>query len=159
MKVLQLRNFIPIASPARREPADGNEPDIRVSIGFEPKWFSERWGANFSEDWHRDPFERYRSLKELKNGLIQTFPTVQQWQRPNDREVATLSGCYGAYLIPRFFGMDLIYFHDRWPELDISTRPSIGALEKMNADDVMNAPIFDELCGQIDVIEAEWGSC
>jgi hypothetical protein len=32
MDIPQLRNYIPIAGPARREPVDGSETDMRVHI-------------------------------------------------------------------------------------------------------------------------------
>ena len=75
MAVLQLRNHIPIA-PARREPADGTESDLRVSLGFEPAWFHQRCGVDFSEPWHKDPYYRYETLKKMKVELVRAFPTV-----------------------------------------------------------------------------------
>jgi hypothetical protein len=48
MGILKLRNHIPIASPARREPADGSESPMRVSLGFEPGWYSRRCTVDFS---------------------------------------------------------------------------------------------------------------
>lgn len=38
----QLRSHIPIGGPARREPVNGTETAMRVSLGFEPSWFSKR---------------------------------------------------------------------------------------------------------------------
>jgi hypothetical protein len=37
MAVLQLRNYIPISAPARREAGDGAEPDLRVSLHLRKK--------------------------------------------------------------------------------------------------------------------------
>ena len=69
MSILKLRNHIPIASPARREPADGTEPPFRVSLGFEPAWFARRCEVKFTEQWHRDPDYRYGTLKAIKAEL------------------------------------------------------------------------------------------
>lgn len=46
--VLQLRNHIPISALARREPVDGTESDIRVSLDFEPAWYYRRCFSSFS---------------------------------------------------------------------------------------------------------------
>ena len=55
MPILQLRNHIPISGPARREPADGTETSMRVSLGFEPAWYHQRCGVDLGERWHKDP--------------------------------------------------------------------------------------------------------
>jgi len=67
--MLKLRNHIPIGAPARREAADGTESEMRVSLGFVPGWYHKRCGIDFSEQWHKDPFYRYQSLKKMKNEL------------------------------------------------------------------------------------------
>jgi len=82
MAILQLRNHIPISAPARREPADGTESAMRVSLGFEPAWFHERCGVDFTERWHKDPLYRYESIKAMKAELVKAFPTVTYWDRP-----------------------------------------------------------------------------
>jgi hypothetical protein len=62
--IRKLRNHIPISGPARREPADDTESAMRVSLGFEPAWFRQRCGVDFSERWHTVPFYRYETLKQ-----------------------------------------------------------------------------------------------
>ena len=83
MKILKLRNHIPISGPAWREPADGTESDMRVSLGFEPAWFHRRCGINFSEKWHIDPFYRHKSLVKMKkeNGKVKVWkePIPKEW--------------------------------------------------------------------------------
>lgn len=107
MKILQLRNHIPIAGPARREPADGTESDMRVSLGFEPAWYYQRCGVDFSERWHTDPYYRYETLKQMKAELVRAFPTVAYWELSRTDDLATISGCYGAYFVAHAFGIPL----------------------------------------------------
>jgi hypothetical protein len=68
--VLQLRHHVPMGGTGSREPADGSESPMRVSLGFEPGWFCRRCAADFSGPWHTDPIFRYESLKKMKADLI-----------------------------------------------------------------------------------------
>jgi hypothetical protein len=70
MVIQKLRNHIPIATSARREPADGTESPMRVTIGFVPSWFHSRLGINFSETWHTynwDVTPYFQCLQKLPN--------------------------------------------------------------------------------------------
>jgi uroporphyrinogen-III decarboxylase len=158
MKILKLRNHIPISGPARREPADGTESDMRVSLGFEPTWFHRRCGINFSEKWHINPFYRYASLIKMKKELCQKFPSVSYWSEEYKDDLATISGCYGAYVIPKVFGFPLVYEKDRWPVLDKNKEKlTEKEMEKLNIDNILSNPFVEELFNQIDIIESEWG--
>src|SRR4030043_485943 len=158
MTVLQLRNHIPISAPAQREPADGTESDMRVSLGFEPAWFHRRCGVDFSEKWHINPFYRYTSLIKMKKELCQKFPSVSYWSEEYKDDLATISGCYGAYVIPKIFEFPLVYQEDRWPVLDKNKKKlTEKEMEKLNIDDLLSNPFVEELFNQIDIIESEWG--
>lgn len=155
--VLPLRNHIPISAPARREPADGTESDMRVSLGFEPAWFHRRCGIDFFERWHTDPFYRYESLKMMKAELANAFPTVSYWDVSYEDDLATISGCYGAYLIPKVFNIPLIYAADRWPVLDPGKNLSLREIERLDGEELLESPFVEELFRQMDTIESEWG--
>jgi len=158
MNVLKLRNHIPISGPARREATNGTESDMRVSLGFEPAWYHKRYGVDFSERWHKDPFYRYESLVKMKRELCQRFPSVSYWNENYKDDLATISGCYGAYVIPKIFGFPLIYKEDRWPEIDKSKEKlSIEEIEKLDVDEILSSPFIEEIFHQMDIIEAEWG--
>jgi len=158
MAILKLRNHIPISGPARREPADGTESDMRVSLGFVPAWFHQRCGIDFSEKWHQDPFYRYGSLVKMKRVLCKAFPSVAYWDEDYKEDLATISGCYGAYVIPKIFGFPLIYEKDRWPEIDRNKEKlSIKEIEELDVDDILLSPFVEEIFHQMDIIEAEWG--
>lgn len=157
MAVLQLRNHIPISAPARREPADGTESAMRVSLGFEPAWFHERCGVDFTARWHKDPLYRYESLKAMKAELTKRFPQVPYWDTTYEDDLATISGCYGAYVIAQVFGLPLRYAPDRWPVLEPGNTLSIEEAEQLDAEILLNGPFVEELFGQMDIIESKWG--
>ena len=115
MTILQLRNHIPISGPARREPADGTETAMRVSLGFEPAWYHQRCGVDFSERWHTDPVYRHDTLVAMKAELTRCFPEVTYWDATRTDDTWTLSGVYGAYVVPLVMGCTLQYAPDRWP--------------------------------------------
>jgi len=154
---LQLRNHIPLGAPARREPADGTESGMRVSLGFEPAWFHRRCGVDFSEPWHRDPLFRYQSLVKMQAEVCRAFPEVSDWKAGNLRDLATVSGCYGACLIPRVFGLPLRYAGDRWPELEPGQKLSLAEVERLDVDRLLAGPSAEELFTQMDAIHARWG--
>jgi len=157
MGILKLRNHIPISAPARREPADGTEPPFRVSLGFEPAWFTRRCEVAFTDRWHLDPEYRYKTLKAMKAELHRAFPSVPYWDPDSDRDLATISGVYGAYPIAHAFGIPLIYGEDRWPALDPERRLSLEDIENLEADRVLNSPVVEDIFRQMDLIEQQWG--
>jgi hypothetical protein len=155
MGILKLRNHIPIAGPARREPAD--EPRFRVSMGFEPAWYSRRCEVTFTDQWHRDPEYRRQTLKAMKAELVRAFPGVPYWDLENNQDLATISGVYGAYPIPHAFGIPLIYGEDRWPALDPERRLSLEEIETLEADKVLQSPVVEDILRQMDIIQQKWG--
>jgi len=157
MAILKLRNHIPISAPARREVANGTESDMRVSLGFEPAWFHQRCGIGFSKRWHQDPFYRYNSLVKMKRELCQRFPSISYWNEDYKDDLSTISGCYGAYVIPQVFGFPLVYRKDRWPEIDKNKEKlSVKEIEKLNVDNILSSSFAEEIFHQMDIIEAEW---
>ena len=157
MAILKLRNHIPIAAPARREPADGYENPLRVSLGFEPAWFTRRCGVDFSERWHRDPEYRFSTIKSMKAELLRFFPTAGLWNPDTEKNLATISGVYGAYPVAHAFGIPLIYTPDRWPVLKPDHRLSVPDIEKLNPERVLNSSVLEEIQNQMDIIERRWG--
>jgi hypothetical protein len=157
MAVLQLRNHIPISGPARREPADGTESPLRVSLGFEPAWFHQRCGVDFTERWHRDPLYRHDTLARMKKELCRAFPTVAYWNLNYQDDLWTISGVYGSYFIPQVFGCTLQYAPDRWPVIVNRPALSLEELADLRIDALLSAPIVADLFRQMDIIEQEAG--
>ena len=157
MKMKQLRNHIPIAGPARREPADGTESPLRVSLGFEPMWYTQRCGVDFSERWHTDPVYRHATLVAMKAELHRAFPMVTNWDTHRDDDTWTISGVYGSYFVAQVFGCELEYAIDRWPQIIRRPDLSLEQLASLKLADILNAPIVADLFLQIDLIEHNAG--
>ncbi|MBI5305418.1 MAG: hypothetical protein HY868_25035 [Chloroflexi bacterium] len=153
----QLRNHIPISGPARREPADGAESPMRVSLGFEPAWYAQRCGVDFSERWHTDPVYRHDTLVAMKAELHRAFPTIAYWDVNRVDDTWTISGAYGSYFIAQVFGGELEYARDRWPHVIRRPSLSLEALASLQVNDLLNAPMVGELDRQMDVIERAAG--
>jgi hypothetical protein len=158
MPILQLRNHIPISGPARREPADGTETAMRVSLGFEPAWYHRRCGVDLGEQWHKDPRYRHDALVTMKAELHRAFPMVDAWNLDDPSGTWTMSGVYGAYVIPQVFGCTLQYAADRWPAIIGRPTRSLAEWAALDPDELLASPFVAELFGQMDVIEEEAGA-
>ena len=144
MPDIKLRNHIPLSAPATREPCTGDEPFLRVSLGFVPRWFSRRLGIDFSERWHTDPVYRYKTLLAMKTLLHEAFPTVPYFKPVmNEKGVepscATVSGVHGIRLIPMVYGMGTRYFADGWPDAASKAPLTKEHLARLEPLDVMQA--------------------
>lgn len=157
MPVLQLRNHIPIGAPARREPADGRETALRVSLGFEPDWYHRRCGVDLSERWHTDPHYRHEALVLMKRELCRAFPEVAYWDPANPADTWTVSGVHGAFVIPPLFGCALQYAPDRWPVIISRPERPLEELAALDPQALLSGPWAEQLFRQMDVIEAEAG--
>lgn len=161
MTDFRLRNHIPIASPATREPFTGDEPDLRVSLGFTPRWYHQRLGIDFSEKWHIDPIYRYETLLEMKKYLAEHFPTVSYFQPQLkdgvEKSCATISGVHGALLISLIYGLEVTYSVDNWPSAHPDKPLPRDQIEKLEPFDLESNPAVQQLLSQMDVIQEKWG--
>jgi hypothetical protein len=140
-----------------REAADGTESPMRVSLGFEPQWYCQRCDVDFSACWHKDPIYRYESLIKMKAELTKRFSQVEYWNEAYQDDLATISGCYGIYVIPAVFGFSLLYATDRWPLLESGQHISVGKIERLDVKTLLEGPFVEELFNQISIIESHWG--
>ncbi|MBD3421614.1 MAG: hypothetical protein GF398_15975 [Chitinivibrionales bacterium] len=76
MPEIRLRHHAPLSAPGTRELYLGDEPFLRISLGFTPNWFHQRLGVDFSEAWHLDPQYRYHALLTMKQHVHRQFPMV-----------------------------------------------------------------------------------
>lgn len=150
-----LRNHIPVGGVSTREPVDGSESPLRVSLGFSPAWYHQRCGVSFTEEWHRDPHVRYRGLETMIAELKRAFPSVPYWETSN--RPASISGVYGIGIVPGAFGLPQVYAPDRWPTLDSRRHLSLAQVESLSPEGPLNSPIVEELFAQMEIIEREWG--
>jgi hypothetical protein len=171
MRDIRLRNHIPLGAPATREPCDGLESPMRVSLGFTPRWYRDRTGVDFGEAWHLDPLCRHDALGLMKEKLYAEFPTVDYFAPPPgggaDPVLATVSGAFGIMLVSSLYGMPIAWREDGWPDA-----PAGSQLPKAEIEAIVAAGPFDlgepaslpgggptlrSLFAQMDEIEARWG--
>jgi len=161
MSTYGLRNYIPISGPATREPCQGDEPDLRVSLGFCPRWYHQRLGIDFGERWHQDPVYRYETLIRMKSALHAAFPDVPQFQPRTvagaEWRCATISGVYGIKLIPMLYGLGIQYKADDWPDNVQGDFLSKEKLARLKPFELENLPPLVNLMAQMDVIEQQYG--
>ena len=161
MKSYLLRNHIPIGGPATREPATGDEDELRLSLGFTPQWYAKKMQIDFGHKWHTDPIYRYQCIYQMKKKLNELFPMVPYFSLNYDNgyetTCATLSGVYGITVIPQCYGVKPVYFNDGWPDVDSSTRLKKEDIIKLKPFDINNSPLIEDLVRQMNIIKKEYG--
>lgn len=158
---IQLRNHIPLAGAATREPCTGDESSLRVSLGFTPRWYNKRLGIDFSKPWHEDPVYRYESLVKIRSHLSSVFPMIPYFSLDEKEEIhpecATISSVYGILLISMLYGIKPVYTTDNWPDGDPESRPSRESLAALKQFDLENHPVMQGLLNQMDQLEELYG--
>jgi hypothetical protein len=86
------------------------------------------------------------------------FFSVSYWDLKRTEDLATLSGVYGAYPVPHLFGVPLIYRRDRWPALNPESLLKPADIERLEAKDVLESPVMEDIFRQMEIIEKEWGT-
>ena len=156
----QLRNHIPLSGPATREPCDGTEDRLRVSLGFTPLWYRDRLGVDFGEKWHNDPEYRYASLVKMKEYLHLHFPSIPYFEPKYEKGIeptcATISGVYGILLISMIYGAKPVYAKDSWP--DAKPIFSLEDLYNLPVIDLDTNEAFQKLSSQMEEISKRWGA-
>ena len=158
----QLRHHVPIGGPGTREPLIGDEPYVRISLGFTPRWFHSRLGVDMGERWHVDPAYRYEALVQMKEHLHETLPTVSYFTPEYDRNgvertSATIDGVYGIMPIPLQYGLSPVYQTDNWPDVKADVRLSKEDIDSLPPPDPASAPHMKQLLEQMGWIEAKAG--
>lgn len=166
----RLRNHIPLGAPGTREPFLGDEPPLRVSLGFTPRWYRDRLGIDFGELWHEDPHYRYVSLLSMKELLHGKFPEVDHFTpRFEDRgagkdrvepSCATVSGVRGIMLVPSLYGLPIAWREDNWPDAQGGAhlpKETLQRLEPFNEKALGANPAAASLFAQMEEIGRRWG--
>ena len=161
MTDFRLRNHIPISGPATREPLTGDEPFLRVSLGFTPRWYHERLGIDFGERWHVDPAHRYETLVAAKEHLHRCFPQVPAftpcYRGGVEPTCATISAVHGIMLIPMLYGLEPVYRKDGWPDAAAGGKAAGEQLDRLEPLDPASHPVVRQLLEQMGEIERRWG--
>lgn len=156
-----LRNHIPLSAPATREPVDGSEGYLRVSLGFTPAWYHRRLDVDFSEAWHTDPVYRSRTLLSMKRHLSECFPEAPAFApRLSDgieRSCWTISGIDGILLIARLYGIEPAYVANNWPDARDGMHIPKEEIRVDRPIDLDRHPVLSALYRQMDTIREASG--
>ena len=105
MDILQLRNHIPIAGPAQREPVDGSETDMRVSIGIKPAWYHKRCGEVFPKTRRAVLYSPVALLEKLLESIELDLHRIFEDLAPCDVVVADIQHAIPDWKINSFLKM------------------------------------------------------
>lgn len=149
--------YIALAAPPTRCPAKGNEPALRVEVGFNPSWFISRCDIDLGERWHKDPTYRLQAWELMAAEVKKTFPGRNIGRVLEDGSPDLLTGMYGTLPIPLAFGMDSTYYSDQWPAChgDTLTDDQVDAL---TVPDLDNNVLFQDMLEQVETVHGLTGS-
>ena len=117
----QLVSYIAPAAPATRRPAHGDEPFLRLEVGFTPAWYRRHLGIDFGERWHTDVAYRRETAIAMRAELRRRFPGagIGGSDRP-DAPLDLLTGVFGGSPVAAIFGLPVVYAADNWPNVEHS---------------------------------------
>jgi uroporphyrinogen-III decarboxylase len=93
----------------------------------------------------------------MKEALHRAFPTVSYWDPTRQDDTWTISGVYGAYVIPMVFGCRLQFSPDRWPMIVERPARSLAAWAALDPEELLNQPVIAAIFAQMDTIEQAAG--
>lgn len=146
----QLLSYIAPGAPATRRPARGDEPYLRLELGFTPKWYREAAGVDFGTAWHQNPSVRRAALAAMRETLDRRFPgaNIGTGEGPD-----LLTGVHGACTVAAIYGLPVIYAPDQWPTC---AGPYLddAAADRLEPPDLDRNPFLQQLLAQVDEIAA-----
>ena len=151
MQSHQLIYYIAPGAPPLRTTPKGNEPYMRMEVGFNPSWFHDRLGIDFGEKWHESPEYRLEAALKMKKELKARFPGRNIGESESTDPPDLLTGLYGIAVTPMLFGFDIQYYSDKWPVAKgryLSDREVAG----LKVPDVENNRVFHKIIKQIETI-------
>lgn len=131
---------------------------MRPVVGFEPGWYHSRCGVALGERWHCDPDYRRETLIRMRAHLRGSFPMAGQWDHEEEADVCTISGCFGVYVIPCAFGVEVQYFPDRWPTASSGPHLSDHDVEGLTPERALASRFVEDLFDQMELIASKWGA-
>lgn len=150
----QLISYIAPSAPATRRPATGEEPYMRLEVGFTPKWYRSKLGLDFGEIWHHDPRYRKSAVLAMRQELENRFPGLSIGTFSDKPDL--LTGIFGACTVGAIYGLPVIYREDNWP---ICAHQPLGdpELHFLEPPDLDKNQFFQDLTNQLNWIEKDQG--
>lgn len=150
----KLISYIAPAAPATRRPATGDEPYMRLEVGFTPKWYQSKLGIDFGENWHNNPEYRKSTIIAMRREMEYRFPGLNIGVLSDKPDL--LTGTFGACTVAAIYGLPIIYRDDNWPICD--HKPLTDAvILSLEPPDLDKNQFFQDLMKQLDWIEQDQG--
>jgi len=153
----QLKYYINPGCPPIRTPADANEPFMRPEVGFNPSWFHQFCGIDFSERWHEDVPYRLESYLTMQQELKRRFPGYNIGHVYEHNPPDLLTGIYGIGIMDSIFGRPLHYFSDKWP-VPVGEKLTEKEISGLAVPDLENNPFMEDIFRQMEEIFRLTGS-
>lgn len=148
----RLISYIAPGAPATRRPAAGDEPFLRVEIGFTPAWFAQHGDFDLGERFHADPCYRRDRVVAMRRVLRWRFPGTRLGAASgSDEPLDLLTGTYGAGTVAAIYGVPLVYQPRQWPNC-ASRQLTDHELARLEPPDLDRNPHFQRLMEQVEWI-------
>jgi len=159
--IKQMRGYIPLGGPGVNELVPEDDTDPLAGVCFTTRWFHERIGINFSEEFHSNPLVRFESMLKMKRHVRESFPQIRYFQKHDqngfEQECATISGAFGICFVAMVYGLKVVYGEGAWPAIDIKSKLSIDDIKKLKPFDLSVNSAVEQLFHQMDIIEQNYG--
>jgi uroporphyrinogen-III decarboxylase len=93
----------------------------------------------------------------MKTELHRDFPTVSYWDTARSDDTWTLSGVYGAYVVPLIMGCTLQYAPDRWPVISARPQRTLEEWASLDISALAAGPGMAAIERQMEIIAARAG--
>ncbi len=75
---MQLISYIAPGAPATRRAAEGNEPSLRIELGFTPGWYRQHLYIDFGRRYHTDAAYRRDAVVSMQDLLAEMKESLGQ---------------------------------------------------------------------------------
>lgn len=153
----QLKYYISLGAPPIRTIADGSESFMRPEVGFNPSWFNESCGIDFSEKWHKNPQYRLEAWEKMAGEIRKRFPGYNIGRVFNNEPPDLLTGIFGIGIMDLLFDRPVQYFSDKWP-VPVGDKMTDKEINQLNVPGLENHPFMHNIFEQIEKVYELTGS-
>ncbi len=124
---------------------------MRPEIGFNPSWFHEFCGIDFSEKWHTEVGFRLKCHETMRREIQKRFPGYTIGEASQDEPYDLLTGVYGIGILDSIFNRPLQYSQSQWP-VPTGAKLTDDDILSLKIPDLSDNPFFMNVLDQIDRI-------
>ena len=130
---------------------------IPVELVFNPNWWHKTAGICFDKGFYLDPEQRIANDLTMRQVLHQRFGALGMGEaNPQPRPVIGSPFVAGGFVIPALLGSEILFSMDAAPQpRPVQLTPD--QIDRLEKPDFRQTWPMNELIGQMDALEAEWG--